>query len=181
MVFIFYLLVKKNLRQCHLPVLTDATNNTITQFPNINRHPRSSNNRMYLIVDQRLVITHGMFHPMIIFIAVIHYCDPGRIIGEPYSFFFIYKDIIDGYFPFISYNSDSWHNVMFRIYVFTSTLYTPIALRFAINSSVSFKGLIRAMFTSLRSASGHAPFPAYSYHTQKLPLSNEPINSLFNC
>ena len=36
-----------------------------------------------------------MFHPMIIFIAIINHCNSCWIISKPYPLFFIYKNIID--------------------------------------------------------------------------------------
>ena len=44
---------------------------------------------MYLIIDDRLLITDRMLYPTIILITEIDYCDSCRVIGKPDSFFFI--------------------------------------------------------------------------------------------
>ena len=47
------------------------------------------NDRMYLVVYQRLLVPNRMFYPIIIFIPIIHYRNSCRIISQPNTFFFI--------------------------------------------------------------------------------------------
>ena len=44
---------------------------------------------MYLIIDDRLLITDRMLYPTIILITEIDYCDSCRVIGKPDYFLYI--------------------------------------------------------------------------------------------
>lgn len=105
---------------------------------------------MYLVVDQRLSVSDRMLYPVVAFVPVVYNGNSFRVVGYPYPLFFININVIDVIAVHLIVAFVAGDDVRFRDTRVHVDLCIPIP-SVAINSSVWFRGLIRAMFTSLKS------------------------------
>ena len=53
------------------------------------------NDRVYLVVDQRLSVSDRMLYPVVAFVPVVYNGNSFRVVGYPYPLFFININVID--------------------------------------------------------------------------------------